>query len=111
MEITFSSKQLRKYAISKRAAEFKFGKPLASKLHSCVADILAAECVAELPLVAMVSVDPKAFTIELDGGVAVAFECRHTRELPLVRGTKQIDLTKVRTIMLTDIRVNNDNGK
>ncbi|HHP7232524.1 MAG TPA: type II toxin-antitoxin system RelE/ParE family toxin [Xenococcaceae cyanobacterium] len=104
MEVTFKNTKLRKLCETRKEAQKKLGDKCARKLRSRLADLLAAETVAEL-----VSGRPHPlrgnragqFALDLDGGKRLVFESAND-PVPL-REDDSIDWSRVTAIQIVFI--------
>ncbi len=104
MEVTFKNTKLRKLCETQKEAQKKLGDKCARKLRSRLADLLAAETVAEL-----VSGRPHPlrgnragqFALDLDGGKRLVFESAND-PVPL-REDDSIDWSRVTAIQIVFI--------
>lgn len=104
MEVTFKDKKLRKLCETQKEAQKKLGDKCARKLRSRLADLFAAETVAELS-----SGRPHPlkgdragqFALDLDGGKRLVFESAND-PVPL-KEDNSIDWSKVTAIQVVFI--------
>jgi hypothetical protein len=104
MEIAFRTKVLRTVCLSAKAMDERYGAEGGALLRRCLADMRAAECLGDIPLLALL---PRAGSlgeeaaVDVGAGLTVVLKANHQRPPKLAGG--KIDWSGVARILIQRI--------
>jgi len=101
LELAFADESLREFCSKKLAAETEYGAAVAKRLRSRIADLRAAENVAELVAGNARVHDHDSYIVDIYKDWRLIFKANHS--VSPLSTNKQIDWTRVTRIQVTQI--------
>lgn len=109
MEIAFRTKVLRTVCLSAKAMDERYGAEGGALLRRCLADMRAAECLGDVPLLTllpMLGSFGDEVAVDVGAGLKVVFKANHKKPPKLAGG--KIDWSGVARILIQRIEQDHD---